>query len=111
MARALEAGTVWINTYRALTFNSPFGGYKSSGIGRQNGIEAVHQYLQTKSVWCELGDEVQDPFMNEGMSFCDHCEGQRFDRAQVLRLLRATRKRPAIEEPALQGRRCAADGD
>jgi acyl-CoA reductase-like NAD-dependent aldehyde dehydrogenase len=63
MARALEAGTVWVNTYRALTFNSPFGGYKSSGIGRQNGIEAVHQYLQTKSVWVELGDEVQDPFV------------------------------------------------
>jgi aldehyde dehydrogenase (NAD+) len=63
MARALEAGTVWVNTYRALTFNSPFGGYKSSGIGRQNGIEAVQQYLQTKSVWCELGDQVQDPFI------------------------------------------------
>ena len=54
---------MWVNTYRALTFNSPFGGYKSSGIGRQNGIEAVYQYLQTKSVWCELGDEVQDPFV------------------------------------------------
>ena len=63
MARQLEAGTVWVNTYRALTFNSPFGGYKASGIGRQNGIEAVYQYLQTKSVWCELGDEVQDPFV------------------------------------------------
>jgi acyl-CoA reductase-like NAD-dependent aldehyde dehydrogenase len=63
MARALEAGTVWVNTYRALTFNSPFGGYKSSGIGRQNGIEAVQQYLQTKSVWCELGTDIQDPFI------------------------------------------------
>ena len=63
MARRLESGTVWVNTYRALTFNSPFGGYKASGIGRQNGIEAVYQYLQTKSVWCELGDEVQDPFI------------------------------------------------
>jgi acyl-CoA reductase-like NAD-dependent aldehyde dehydrogenase len=63
MARRLEAGTVWVNTYRALTFNSPFGGYKASGIGRQNGIEAVYQYLQTKSVWCELGDEIQDPFV------------------------------------------------
>jgi len=63
MARALEAGTVWANTYRALTFNSPFGGYKASGLGRQNGIEAVYQYLQTKSVWCELGDEIQDPFV------------------------------------------------
>ena len=63
MARRLQAGTVWINTYRALTFNSPFGGFKASGIGRQNGIEAIYQYLQTKSVWCELSDEIQDPFV------------------------------------------------
>ena len=63
MARRLQAGTVWINTYRALAFNSPFGGYKDSGIGRQNGLEAVNQYLQTKSVWCELGEEIQDPFV------------------------------------------------
>jgi len=63
MARRLQAGTVWINTYRALSFNSPFGGYKDSGIGRVNGIEAVDQFLQTKSVWCELSDEIQDPFV------------------------------------------------
>jgi acyl-CoA reductase-like NAD-dependent aldehyde dehydrogenase len=63
MARRLQAGTVWINTYRAMAFNSPFGGYKDSGIGRVNGIEAVEQFLQTKSVWCELSDEIQDPFV------------------------------------------------
>jgi aldehyde dehydrogenase (NAD+) len=63
IARQLQAGTVWVNMYRAMAFNSPFGGYKSSGLGRQNGIEAVYQYLQTKSVWCELSDEVQDPFV------------------------------------------------
>ena len=63
MARRLEAGTVWINTYRALAFNSPFGGYKQSGIGRANGIESIGEYLQTKSVWCELSEEVQDPFV------------------------------------------------
>jgi aldehyde dehydrogenase (NAD+) len=63
MARGLEAGTVWINMYRGMTFSSPFGGYKASGIGRQNGIEAIDQYLQTKSVWCELDDAVQDPFV------------------------------------------------
>jgi aldehyde dehydrogenase (NAD+) len=62
-AKRLEAGTVWINMYRALAFNSPFGGYKASGIGRVNGAEAIEQYLQTKSVWCELSDEVQDPFV------------------------------------------------
>jgi acyl-CoA reductase-like NAD-dependent aldehyde dehydrogenase len=63
MARRLQAGTVWINTYRAMAFNSPFGGYKMSGIGRVNGAEAIDQFLQTKSVWCELGDEIQDPFV------------------------------------------------
>lgn len=63
MARRLQAGTVWINTYRALTFNSPFGGYKMSGLGRANGMESIEQYLQTKSVWCELSEEVQDPFV------------------------------------------------
>ncbi|SIN94462.1 aldehyde dehydrogenase (NAD+) [Bradyrhizobium erythrophlei] len=63
MARKLEAGTVWLNMYRGMTFNSPFGGFKASGIGRQNGIEAIDQYLQTKSVWCELDEAVQDPFV------------------------------------------------
>ncbi|CAD6543317.1 (Z)-2-((N-methylformamido)methylene)-5-hydroxybutyrolactone dehydrogenase [Paraburkholderia hiiakae] len=62
-AKRLEAGTVWINMYRALAFNSPFGGYKASGVGRVNGAQAIEQYLQTKSVWCELGNEVQDPFV------------------------------------------------
>jgi aldehyde dehydrogenase (NAD+) len=63
MAKRLQAGTVWINTYRAMAFNSPFGGYKDSGIGRVNGAEAVDQFLQTKSVWCEMSDEIQDPFV------------------------------------------------
>jgi acyl-CoA reductase-like NAD-dependent aldehyde dehydrogenase len=63
VARALKAGTVWINTYRAITFNSPFGGVKESGFGRVNGAEAIEGYLQTKSVWTELSDEVSDPFV------------------------------------------------
>jgi aldehyde dehydrogenase (NAD+) len=63
VAGRLEAGTVWINLYRALTFNSPFGGYKESGMGRENGLEAVNEYLQTKSIWVELDDEIQDPFV------------------------------------------------
>jgi aldehyde dehydrogenase (NAD+) len=63
VAGDLEAGTVWINLYRAITYSSPFGGYKDSGVGRENGQEAVNEYLQTKSVWIELGDEIQDPFV------------------------------------------------
>jgi acyl-CoA reductase-like NAD-dependent aldehyde dehydrogenase len=63
VARALKSGTVWLNTYRAITFNSPFGGVKESGFGRVNGAEAIDGYLQTKSVWTELSDEVSDPFV------------------------------------------------
>jgi aldehyde dehydrogenase (NAD+) len=62
VARALEAGTVWVNMYRSMAPQSPFGGYKGSGLGRQNGLEAINEYLQTKSVWLELADDVQDPF-------------------------------------------------
>lgn len=54
LARALEAGTIWINMYRGLVPQSPFGGYKESGVGRSNGVAAIEEYLQTKSVWCEL---------------------------------------------------------
>ena len=63
VARELQAGTVWINMYRAMAPQSPFGGYKSSGIGRQNGLEGIEEYLQTKSVWCELSSDIQDPFV------------------------------------------------
>ena len=63
VARQLKAGTVWINLYRAITFNSPFGGYKESGFGRLNGAEAIEGFLQTKSIWCELSEDVQDPFV------------------------------------------------
>jgi len=62
MARVLQSGTVWINMYRALAFNSPFGGFKHSGIGTQNGREAIYQYVRTKSVWCELSSEYKDAF-------------------------------------------------
>jgi aldehyde dehydrogenase (NAD+) len=63
MAGHLEAGIVWVNTYRAEAFSSPFGGRKQSGFGSQNGIASIDGYLQTKSVWCDLSDEVQDPFV------------------------------------------------
>ncbi len=62
MANRLEAGTVWINTYRAASFTTPFGGYKSSGLGRENGSEAIKEYMQTKSVWVSTTKEVRDPF-------------------------------------------------
>lgn len=53
-ARALQAGTVWINTYNILSTQSPFGGYKESGFGRELGAHALDLYTQVKSVWVDL---------------------------------------------------------
>jgi len=63
VAHALRAGTVWINAYRTVSFNTPFGGYKASGIGRENGLESLNEYIQVKSVWVELSGKTRDPFM------------------------------------------------
>ncbi|RVO73533.1 aldehyde dehydrogenase [Sinorhizobium medicae] len=63
MSGKLQVGTVWINTYRAVSFMSPFGGYKASGIGRENGREAIYAYLQTKSVWLSTATNVPNPFI------------------------------------------------
>lgn len=59
----IEAGTVWVNTYRALSYTSPFGGYKRSGIGREGGFEAMREYVQTKSVWMCTNPVVENPFV------------------------------------------------
>ncbi len=63
MSDRLEAGTVWVNTYRAVSYMSPFGGYKRSGIGRESGIEAIREYLQTKSVWIDIAGNAPNPFV------------------------------------------------
>ncbi len=61
--KGCEAGTVWVNTYRAVSYMSPFGGYKQSGIGRENGAEMIQEYLQVKSVWINYGAPTADPFV------------------------------------------------
>ena len=63
MADKIRAGTVWVNTYRAISFLAPFGGYKQSGVGRENGQAAIEEYLQTKCVWINLAEGVPDPFV------------------------------------------------
>ena len=63
MSEKLQAGTVWINTYRAVSYMSPFGGYKRSGLGRESGQEMIYEYLQTKSVWISTATEVPNPFI------------------------------------------------
>ena len=62
VAHRLRAGTVWINAYRAVSFSAPFGGYKQSGMGRENGLETLKEYTETKTIWVELSGEVRDPF-------------------------------------------------
>jgi aldehyde dehydrogenase (NAD+) len=63
MAERLQAGTVWINTYRANSYMSPFGGYKRSGFGREGGQEMIKEYLQMKSVWISTATDVPNPFI------------------------------------------------
>jgi aldehyde dehydrogenase (NAD+) len=54
-ARALKAGTVWVNTYNYYDPGLPFGGYKQSGFGRERGHYALEEYTQVKSIWVDLG--------------------------------------------------------
>ncbi|MGY0488218.1 aldehyde dehydrogenase [Streptomyces sp. WG-D5] len=58
MSKALQAGSVWINTYRTYSYMVPFGGIKQSGLGREHGIEAVDAYLETKSVVLSTADSA-----------------------------------------------------
>jgi aldehyde dehydrogenase (NAD+) len=54
VARKLQAGTVWINTYNIYDTAAPFGGYKQSGFGREMGMHALEHYTQVKTVWVDL---------------------------------------------------------
>lgn len=63
MADRLRAGTIWVNTYRALSYTTPFGGFKRSGLGRENGLEAIKQYCEVKSVWIATETSTANPFV------------------------------------------------
>jgi len=54
VARRLQAGTVWVNTYNVYDTAAPFGGYKQSGFGREMSAHALEHYTQIKSVWIDL---------------------------------------------------------
>ncbi|MBP6899959.1 MAG: aldehyde dehydrogenase [Burkholderiaceae bacterium] len=62
MVRALQAGQVWVNTYRALAVQTPFGGFKDSGFGREKGEAALDEYLQIKNISIDFSDDKRDPF-------------------------------------------------
>lgn len=64
MIRALQAGIVWVNTYRAVSPIAPFGGHGLSGHGREGGLQAALDYTKTKAVWLRTSDDpIPDPFV------------------------------------------------
>ena len=63
MSEKLEAGTVWVNNYRMLSALMPFGGYKESGVGRENGLEAIKANLEVKSVYLNHSSPIANPFV------------------------------------------------
>ena len=62
VSKAIRAGTVWVNTYRAVAVQAPFGGFKDSGFGRERGEVALDEFTNTKNVMIDYSDEERDPF-------------------------------------------------
>jgi len=62
MAKALQAGTVWVNTYRTSVCQAPAGGTKHSGFGRERGWHGLLEYLQVKNVMIDYSTDARDPF-------------------------------------------------
>jgi aldehyde dehydrogenase (NAD+) len=61
--KRLQAGSVWVNTYRLVSYLAPFGGVKASGIGRENGLRAIYEYLEAKSVFINSAGGSENPFV------------------------------------------------
>ncbi len=62
VSRRIKAGTIWINCYRKIHWAVPFGGYKMSGYGRENGKEVLDLYTQTKTIWMDLTENQVNPY-------------------------------------------------
>jgi (Z)-2-((N-methylformamido)methylene)-5-hydroxybutyrolactone dehydrogenase len=62
VAQQLRAGTVWVNTYRMFSPGAPFGGFGLSGLGRENGAEAIRAYTETRTIWVELAGAPRNTF-------------------------------------------------
>ncbi len=62
VSREITAGTIWVNTYRSVAVQAPFGGFKDSGFGRERGEYALEEFTNTKNVMIDFSDEERDPF-------------------------------------------------
>jgi aldehyde dehydrogenase (NAD+) len=64
LMKAIRAGVVWVNTYRAVSPIAPFGGFGLSGDGREGGLAAALDYTRTKTIWLRTSDDpIPDPFV------------------------------------------------
>jgi acyl-CoA reductase-like NAD-dependent aldehyde dehydrogenase len=63
LPKRLHAGTVWVNAYRVVSYLAPFGGVKASGLGRENGLRAILEYLEPKSVFINPKPGIANPFV------------------------------------------------
>lgn len=64
LMKAIRAGIVWVNTYRAVSPIAPFGGFGLSGDGREGGLAAALDYTRTKTIWLRTSDDpIPDPFV------------------------------------------------
>ena len=63
MSEKLKTGMVWINTYRAVSYTTPFGGVKRSGIGRECGQESIKEFMEVKTVWIAQNTSAVNPFV------------------------------------------------
>jgi aldehyde dehydrogenase (NAD+) len=62
VSRDINSGIVWVNTYRAPAAQTPFGGVKESGYGRERGEAGLYEFVRTKNVMIDFSNEVRDPF-------------------------------------------------
>lgn len=62
VSRAIRSGMVWVNTYRASAAQTPFGGRKESGFGRERGAAGIYEFLATKNVMIDFSNDPRDPF-------------------------------------------------
>jgi aldehyde dehydrogenase (NAD+) len=62
MIKAMRSGVVWVNTYRALAAQAPFGGTKDSGFGRERGEQGLLEFTTSKNVMIDFSEEIRDPF-------------------------------------------------
>lgn len=62
VARALEAGMIWINTYKQFSTAAPFGGFKDSGLGREKGLQGIRTYQQVKTMFWSMSDTFDGGF-------------------------------------------------